>query len=854
MENLVRGVFSILHLSDVRACSALAVCVSTGCLLACSAPAAGAAPPVIGEESVADIGSSSATLLAQVNPEGTETTYRFEYGTSAVYGARIPVPGGDAGAGTSVIEVQAHPQHLLAGKVYHFRMVVEYGDGEVHEGPDQTFTTQALPGGLVLPDGRAWELVSPAEKYGTQVAMFQPALTQASEDGSAISYDLAAPFVPNPAGNAAVTQAISRRGPGGWGSAEGGVAEDLATPHDGPALSGNERYGEYEFFSPDLTYGLVTPFGETPLSPEVTEPTSYIRDNNTGVYTPLLTAANVAPGVKFGNVVSNEGQEGFLTASPNLGHIVLRSNDALTTGAQETGQSLYYDWTAGKLELIVPPETAAEIPEGRAVIGSSNEAGGNNMRGAVPNNGLRVFWSSASSEENVYMTDMADDKATRLDAAQGVAEPSVNRSRFEIANSEGSLVFFTDESQLTTSAGGGLYVYNVETGKLTLVTVAAHGGEEPRVEGLVLGAAEDGSDVYLVAKGVLSEAPNARQEKAVAGADNLYVMHREVNGSAEAWTASFIAKLSSGDETEWTFGEMAKQTVEVSNNGRYLAFMSENSLAGYDNRDANSGNRDEEVYLYDADSARLVCASCDPTGARPVGWLEPFGGGETPRSDLSGAWRGRWVAATIPGRTEFWSGFMDDAVREPTYVMDGGRLFFDSHDALVPQDINGVGDVYEYEPGGVGSCAPGGSCIGLISGGVGSQESAFADASASGDDVFFLTADPLVSQDTGTESDMYDAHVCSTQSPCPSSVVTPPECTTADSCRAAPAPQPGAFGAPPSATFSGQGNITPILAPSVSKKTTKKAIKCAKGKKLSHGRCVKKKSKKKKTKRTSQGG
>ena len=38
--------------------------------------------------------------------------------------------------------------------------------------------------------------------------------------------------------------------------------------------------------------------------------------------------------------------------------------------------------------------------------------------------------------------------------------------------------------------------------------------------------------------------------------------------------------------------------------------------------DAVSGQPDEEVYLYDAVANRLVCVSCNPTGARPVGVLD----------------------------------------------------------------------------------------------------------------------------------------------------------------------------------------------------------------------------------------
>ena len=60
-------------------------------------------------------------------------------------------------------------------------------------------------------------------------------------------------------------------------------------------------------------------------------------------------------------------------------------------------------------------------------------------------------------------------------------------------------------------------------------------------------------------------------------------------------------------------------------------------------------------------------------------------------------------------------------------------------------------------------------CIGLISSGTSSQESAFLDASENGDDVFFLTAAQLVPADTDDAYDIYDAHVCSEASPCTSS-------------------------------------------------------------------------------------
>jgi hypothetical protein len=111
---------------------------------------------------------------------------------------------------------------------------------------------------------------------------------------------------------------------------------------------------------------------------------------------------------------------------------------------------------------------------------------------------------------------------------------------------------------------------------------------------------------------------------------------------------------------------------------------------------------------------------------------------------------------------------------------------------------------------GVGS----GGCVGLVSSGESSEESAFLDASESGGDVFFLTTAKLVPEDFDTSYDVYDAHECSGVAPCfPVPLAAPPVCDNGDSCKAGPSPQPEVFGAPSSATFAGVGNPPVASAP-----------------------------------------
>jgi hypothetical protein len=229
------------------------------------------------------------------------------------------------------------------------------------------------------------------------------------------------------------------------------------------------------------------------------------------------------------------------------------------------------------------------------------------------------------------------------------------------------------------------------------------------------------------------------------------------------------------------------------------------------------------VFLYDAQTGRLICASCNPASENNGGFRRPEGVFDTELAgeglgllvDRPEIWRNRWLAASIPGWTFNIFYGAPAALYQPRYLTDTGRLFFDSPDALVAADQNGKEDVYEYEPEGVGSCGFSSGCIGLISSGSSGKESAFLDASENGDNVFFLTAAQLVPADTDNAYDIYDARACTTASPClssNSSVVQ--ECETTASCRPASGGAAALVSAAASATFSGPGNIATGVLPS----------------------------------------
>ena len=792
--------------------------------------------PTVQGESVVDVTGNSATFGAEINPRGGATEYHFEYGrcttlvtcASSAYEESAPVPDGPAGSDFEVHSVSAHRQDLLAGTVYHFRVVVhnQFDVTEPVDGEERIFTTQTASGQAALPDGRAWEMVSPPQKQGALIESTHGDLLEAAMGGDALAYVTRSPTEADPQGYAKGVPVLSLRGPEGWAS------RDIAIPHEGGVGPGIGSGLEYRFFSEDLSSGVVQPFGSfipasspLALSPrEASEQTAFLHTNYLhgdindlcaeSCFRPLVTGmpgyANVPEGTPFGE----EGRcplkgvhcgPEFVGASPDSNHVVLTSAVPLVRGANSDA---LYEWTGGKLSLVsVLPESETPAPGPRLGFGL-------HAAGAVSDDGSRIEWTSG--EGHLYSRDTVRGETVKLDAPEAVclSEGKCGGGQvdpgFVGASSDGSRVFFTDTQDLTGNSGGsssGPDLYECEIVevagrlqcKLSDLTPLSS-GEKANVQG-VAGVSKDGSWVYFVANGVL--APGGIQGKCAGISPpgvtcNLYVWH--------AGTTRLVAVLSGEDGTDWA--GPARGTARVSPDGQWLAFMSQQELTGYDTHDASSGKLDEEVYLYDgAGAGRLACASCNPTGARPAGIL---GGILT----LVDGPTGRWFAASIPPWTQY---VASQGLYQSRYLSDSGRLFFNSSDSLAPRDVNGREDVYEYEPPGVGDCATAsvtfsersGGCVGLISSGTSAEESAFMDASEGGGDVFFATQEKLASQDFDTAFDVYDARECTSSSPClAAAAVLPPECSTADGCRAAPTPQPPIFGSPSSATFSGAGNIS----------------------------------------------
>jgi hypothetical protein len=664
-----------------------------------------------------------------------------------------------------------------------------------------------------LPDCRAYEQASPVEKGGLDAVTLdplQPAQSSACEPGEActIAYmNVGASFAGAP-GNVLANAYLATRGVGGW------QTTPLSPPlPDAPASS---RAAVSYAFSPDLSQAILrVPFQQLVEGAPAGVYNLYVRQPG-GAYSLITTTPVEPPEAGCGACYEREDVPVFAGASAGFGHVIFEDNGRLLAdapGSKGHRVESLYESADGVVRLVgvlpdgtIPP-TGASAGGG---IKATNEHGGV-LEHAISQDGSRiVFQADADDGEPDPQQEGDSELYDRIDGGETVelsapapgAEPESceteehdcgpEPARFQAASADGSLVYFTSRAALTRESfagtrGSDLYRYDLDTRRLTNVVAAADpaaGAAGASVLGVV-GASEDGSYVYFVAEGALAAG-------AAGGAPSLYVWH--ASGAEGAGTISFIAALGApsvaeeedvedeffgssftyeSDALDWVANPRASQAY-VTPDGTHLAFMSVEPLTGYDNEDPTGEGvvRDHEVFEYSAETGLLACASCDPSGARPLG--------------------SAFIGAGVNERTS-------TPFHQPRSLTDdGSRLFFTSPDPLVPGVPGGADKVYEYEDGGVQP----------ISGAEAGVRAVFLDASASGDDVFFATRERLAPSDSDELLDVYDARV---DGGLPAPVSSPTGCERA-SCSATRGQLPSL--APPlSASFMGLGNLTPPSPP-----------------------------------------
>lgn len=583
-------------------------------------------------------------------------------------------------------------------------------------------------------DPRHYEQVSPADKGGGDIVADATGDTNvAAKLGDAVTFTSRSPFGDEVgSGVDGQTTYVARRGEAGWLS-------HAVTPTGRPdAIQVLFLMTKIETFSEDLTRGIVWGYdlpggGGTPDRANI-----YEEDVSTrGLQALTLSQSPLFAG-EFLPV--NEVDWGV---SADAQHVALVASSAQMLPNAAPNAPNVYQWDAGRgLSL------AGILPDG-SVPTTGSDIQPNNYRASMSADGSRLVFTAVPNDDpngdpELYMR--IDGRMTvPISTPSGSSAFSTNVA-LQAVTPDGRNVFFVTNSPLVpedTNSGPDLYRWtdsgdSAHDGTLTAITTAGGFSLWPVQPTGVIGASDDGTRVY----------------------------YQSLSGGLVVWDNGTARVVGNGVFPDSTISIAAIASRpglgRVTPDGMWLAFVSNGTFRNdgiHGLAPDVAGTRDPitnghyEMYVYSLRDDRLTCVSCSSGGAT---------------SDV----------AVSPDVTSGSPALFGTALR-PNFLSDNGQVFFSTRDSLLPEDVNGVEDVYEYD----GSSG----MLRLVSTGTGKAPTSFANAGANGGDVFILTRQQLVSGDRDDLVDLYDA---TTRPPLATSQQPPATDCQGDTCQPPPSASP----------------------------------------------------------------
>lgn len=730
-------------------------------------------PVLFALQAPTDITSSAVTLRVYINPLGRQTSYHFEYGKSTGYGNLTTEA--EAGEGTGFGLHSVVLAGLQAGTEYHFRTVATNSSLGTATSPDFTFTTEpaSCPNEALrqedssthLPDCRAYEQVSPEQKGLAPVAGGVD--VPPSGPTEHVLFAAEGSFAGDNFGTGFGSPYLARRTSTGW------TAESLTPP---PSL-GMSMFTQLIGVNSSLTEVLTSPIATGEFARNVNTAdvapsgTMYLRRPD-GSFAPASPLLSTVDGSSLHDAVFGIG---FVDANPDLSQVVFGSKyHALLPSVPSA--ALLYEMVDG--ESPSPQLRIINLDNGGSVLPPCGESGlwlggqgsGSNIgryANEISADGSKVFFGESSAALPPGTCASAIEHLLARVGGQttiDLANPGLNdecttgscrtatlqSATFQGASADGSKAFFTSAQQLTNVAhqevtgagefkgcssplegpnGCNLYEYDfARPAGHSLVALSAlqSAGVNARVRAVV-GSAHDGSLVYLIARGLLTNQPNALGQTAQAGAENLYVVNTETG------SVSFIAVRCTGTEASGDANEVAQcpgsgadetnaTHYDLTPDGGFLLFSTYAQLVPDDT------NQAADLYRYDAQTESLLRVSIGHNGEDSNG----NGGGQDASTGVS----------------NFLFQMLNLAANNSHAISeDGSTIVFTTARPLQEGAESGISNVYAWRQGQVS----------LISNGRGGGEPV---VSPSGEDIFFGTEQGLIpSQDPDEVRDYYDARI-----------------------------------------------------------------------------------------------
>lgn len=626
--------------------------------------------------------------------------------------------------------------------------------------PATAATVGPLPqeGGPGLPNGRAYELVSPVEKNGVDIGIPQrfdatgihavndgaPGF-MATPDGDSVLFAATGGFADaHSIGTYGFSQYRATRTADGWGTSPQTppATETPATTVGTGEIVGATRDLDRTFLYSPQPLAPGTPLGQNNM---------FLR--NAGGATLLSPTLGIGAQMFGGLFAPASFLPNLRGASEDLAVGVFQSTDALFPGANVFATNLYAWGPNGPRLLAADADAGMPATSATSPSGLSGRAG----RRAVSADGRTIAYMGSLSTGGQVFVEVNGGPSVQASLPQGGPTPPNSRvASFQQMSKNGGTVLFTTTAALTSNGFaypaptsnvnvGDLYAYDVVAGTLSNLTPATGSGPAGARVDQVVAMADDASTLYFTALGVING-------QGVNGQSSLFVRR---NGQT-----SYVMRLE---------GNPRFETYQATADGRFLVFASAAAApGGYDNTSKPM------VYRYDAVEDELACLSCRPDGT-------PSGNGAAPALPSVGS----LSLSAISGQ------------RPRTMSDDGRRVFFNSADALVRGASNGRENVYLWEDG----------ALSLVSTGRGAGNALLFGTSSSGDDVFFTTRERLVGADVDNNLDLYTARV---GGGFPEATPPSPPCT-GDACQggqSSPVHRPV-----PGSHVDGPGNVVPPVEP-----------------------------------------
>lgn len=666
------------------------------------APKPTVAAPIAESLSASGVTADEAILHAKVNPKGVETTYRFEYTTepdfqaSGFAGATLADEGTLKPANEG-IAVSTPVSGLLPGAAYRFRLVAESVEGSDEK--EASFATYASP--ELSTDCPNQALRTGPSSLLPDCRAYELVTPSDTNGHSPFGQQNGTPLFPSsfssPDGNR-----VSFQVDGGGLPGIGATGSFFGDPY--LASRGQEGW-QTEYTGPSAAFAVGILPGSSSSDQahslwRATGPSPARLEGDDTTYVRYPDGHSELLGK--GSLATDPGAD-IKLASENASHLIF-----ITGGVSSTGR---------QLEPGAPPDGTGAIYD-RTLDGTTHVV--SLLPGDIPlGAGQNAFYEGASPDGEGVAFGLGNTLYLRHD----------NEETYEI----GAGVQFAGVSE------GGARLFYMEGGDLGAFDVATEATIPFSQSGDVIpvNVSADGKVAYFVSPSVLTGEANPEEDIAQAGEENLYL--------SREGQISFVGALSQRDVEGvkgatvphvrglglWldALSTPAIDPSRTTSSGNVLLFESNAKLTGYD----PEGHT--QLYRYDAGANTLRCLSCNPTGAPATG---------------EGALQ---ALDTDQFLLTYWNPI-------DNLSSDGTRAFFESTEALVVSDTDGLRDVYEWEEEGVGGCQRTGGCLYLISSGQSGRDDYLYAVSDSGDDVFFRSADLLAPAfDPDETPSIYDARI-----------------------------------------------------------------------------------------------